>query len=151
MAVNILLEASSEVKDPTEFLWRHNCIIYSIATEWKKHTRKVKRAPKDKGHMRGESKYVKEMQKLRIEIAQIAAETGRIKSNENSLPDREETDDGCLKKPKDTVQTVCTISFERPVNYLCDAWHVFRPSTKCGYILIGFELNTNARESFEHY
>ena len=22
---------------------------------------------------------------------------------------------------------VCTISFERPVNYLCDAWHVFRP------------------------
>ena len=20
---------------------------------------------------------------------------------------------------------VCTISFERPVNYLCDAWHVF--------------------------
>ena len=22
---------------------------------------------------------------------------------------------------------VCTISFERPVNYLCDAWHVFQP------------------------
>ena len=22
---------------------------------------------------------------------------------------------------------VCTISFERPVNYLCDAWHVFPP------------------------
>ena len=22
---------------------------------------------------------------------------------------------------------VCTISFERPVNYLCDAWHVFSP------------------------
>ena len=22
---------------------------------------------------------------------------------------------------------VCTISFERPVNYLCDAWHVFLP------------------------
>ena len=27
-----------------------------------------------------------------------------------------------LKKGK-----VCTISFERPVNYLCDAWHVFPP------------------------
>ena len=25
-----------------------------------------------------------------------------------------------------------------------------RPSTKCGLILIGLELNTNARESFEH-
>ena len=24
------------------------------------------------------------------------------------------------------------------------------PSTKCGLILIGLELNTNARESFEH-
>ena len=35
LSVNILLETSSEVKDPTEFLWRHNCIIYSIATEWK--------------------------------------------------------------------------------------------------------------------
>ena len=22
---------------------------------------------------------------------------------------------------------VCTISFERPVNYLCDSWHVFPP------------------------
>ena len=22
---------------------------------------------------------------------------------------------------------VCTISFERPVNYLCDAWQVFPP------------------------
>ena len=22
---------------------------------------------------------------------------------------------------------VCTISFDRPVNYLCDAWHVFPP------------------------
>ena len=22
---------------------------------------------------------------------------------------------------------VCTISFERPVNYLCDAWHIFLP------------------------
>ena len=44
-----------------------------------------------------------------------------------------------------------TISFERPVNYLCDAWHVFRPSAKRGLILIGLELNTNAGESFEHY
>ena len=26
-----------------------------------------------------------------------------------------------------------------------------RPSTKRGLILIGLELNTNARESFEHY
>ena len=26
----------------------------------------------------------------------------------------------------------------------------FRPSTKRGLILIGLELNTNARESFEH-
>ena len=25
---------------------------------------------------------------------------------------------------------VCTISFERPVNYLCDAWHVFLPKYK---------------------
>ena len=23
------------------------------------------------------------------------------------------------------MSKVCTISFERPVNYLCDAWHVF--------------------------
>ena len=23
------------------------------------------------------------------------------------------------------VSKVCTTSFERPVNYLCDAWHVF--------------------------
>ena len=45
---------------------------------------------------------------------------------------------------------VCTVSFERPVNYLCDTWHVFRPSTKRGLILIGLELNANARESFEH-
>ena len=82
IAVNILLETSSEVKDPAEFLWRHNCIIYSIATEWKKYTRKGKSAPKDKGHMRGENKYVKEMQKLRREISQIAAEIGRIKSND---------------------------------------------------------------------
>ena len=22
---------------------------------------------------------------------------------------------------------VCTISFERPFNYLCDAWHAFSP------------------------
>ena len=82
IAVNILLETSSEVKDPAEFLWRHNCIIYSIATEWKKHTRKGKSAPKDKGHMRGENKYVKEMQKLRREISQIVAKIGRIKSND---------------------------------------------------------------------
>ena len=26
-----------------------------------------------------------------------------------------------------SVHIVCTISFERPVNYLCDAWHVFPP------------------------
>ena len=82
IAVNILLETSSEVKDPTEFLWRHNYIIYSIATEWKKYTKKGKSAPKDKGHMRGENEYVKEMQKLRREISQIAAEIGRIKSND---------------------------------------------------------------------
>ena len=82
IAVNILLETSSEVKDPAEFFWRHNCIIYSVATEWKKYTRKGKSAPKDKGHMRGENKYVKEMQKLRREISQIAAEIGRIKSND---------------------------------------------------------------------
>ena len=65
IAVSILLETSSEVKDPAEFLWRHNCIIYSIATDWKKYTRKGKSAAKDKGHKRGENKYVKEMQKLR--------------------------------------------------------------------------------------
>ena len=28
------------------------------------------------------------------------------------------------------VYTVHTISFERPVNYLCDAWHVFSPKYK---------------------
>ena len=41
-----------------------------------------KSAPKDKGHMRGENKCVKEMQKLRREISQIAAKIGRIKSND---------------------------------------------------------------------
>ena len=78
----MLLETSSVVKDPTEFLWRHNYIIYSIATEWKKYTRKGKSAPKDKGHMGGENNYVKEMQKLRREISEIAAEIGRIKLND---------------------------------------------------------------------
>ena len=29
-----------------------------------------------------------------------------------------------------TIGKVCTISFERPVNYLCDAWHVFPPKYK---------------------
>ena len=53
------------------------------------------------------------------------------------------------KNQKD-MGKVCTISFERPVNYLCDAWHIFRSSTKRGLILTGLELNTNARESFEH-
>ena len=86
IAVNMLLETSSEVKDPPEFLWRHNCIIYGLATEWKKwkkYTMKGKSAPKDKGHMRGENKYVKEMQKLRREISQIAAEIGRINQTIN--------------------------------------------------------------------
>ena len=46
-----------------------------------KYTRKGKSAPKAKGHMRSENKHVKEMQKLRKEISQIAAEIGRIKSN----------------------------------------------------------------------
>ena len=32
-----------------------------------------------------------------------------------------------LKKLNETYYKVCTISFERPVNYLCDAWHVFPP------------------------
>ena len=72
IAVNILLETSSEVKDPTEFLWRHNCIIYSKATEHKER----KKCTKDKGHMRGESKYVIEIQRLKREISQIAAEIG---------------------------------------------------------------------------
>ena len=47
---------------------------------------------------------MKEMQKLRREISQIASEVGRIKSDDKLTPDKEETDDGCLKKPKDTVQ-----------------------------------------------
>ena len=47
-----------------------------------KYTRKGKSVPKDKGHMRSENKHVKEMQKLRREISQIAAEIGRIKSND---------------------------------------------------------------------
>ena len=45
---------------------------------------------------------------------------------------------------------VCTISFERLVKYLCDVGTFSRPSTKRGLILIGLELNTNARESLEH-
>ena len=35
-----------------------------------------------------------------------------------------------LKENKDKDKIcgiVCTISFERPVKYLCDAWHVFPP------------------------
>ena len=37
-----------------------------------------------------------------------------------------------IKKPPETERhktstKVCTVSFERPVNYLCDAWHVFPP------------------------
>ena len=31
---------------------------------------------------------------------------------------------------KKTNVKVCTISFERPVNYLCNAWHVFPPKYK---------------------
>ena len=44
---------------------------------------------------------------------------------------------------------VCTISFELLTT---SATHgtFSRPSTKSGLILIGLELNTNARESFEH-
>ena len=46
---------------------------------------------------------------------------------------------------------VCTISFERPVNSTSATHGTFsRPSTKRGLILIGLELNINARESFEH-
>ena len=28
---------------------------------------------------------------------------------------------------RNDICKVCAISFERPVNYLCDAWHVFPP------------------------
>ena len=100
IAVNILLETSSAVKDPTEFLWRHNCIIYSIATEWKKYTRKGKSASKDKGHMRGENKYVKEMQNLRREISQIAAEIGRIKSKDKLTARQRKSRRWMLKETK---------------------------------------------------
>ena len=100
IAVNILLETSSEIKDPTEFLWRHNCIIYSIATEWKKYTRKGKSAPKDKCHMRGENKYVKEMQKLRREISQIATEIGRIKSKDKMTARQRRNQRWILKETK---------------------------------------------------
>ena len=31
------------------------------------------------------------------------------------------------RKHAPSNRKVCTISFERPVNYLCDAWHVFPP------------------------
>ena len=31
------------------------------------------------------------------------------------------------RKDRKHMVIVCTISFERPVNYLCDAWHVFPP------------------------
>ena len=47
-----------------------------------KYTRTGKSAQKDKGHMRSGNKYVKETQKLRREISQIAAEIGGIKSND---------------------------------------------------------------------
>ena len=47
-----------------------------------KYTGKGKSAPRDRGHVRGENKYVKEMQKLRREISQIAAEIRRIKSSD---------------------------------------------------------------------
>ena len=50
----------------------------------------------------------------------------------------------------DAIGKVCTISFERPIKYLCDAWHVFPPKYEVCTHLIGLELNTNARESFEH-
>ena len=55
--------------------------------------------------MRSEKKYVKEMQKLRREISQIAAEIGQIKSNDKLTLDKEETADGCLKKPKEEIRT----------------------------------------------
>ena len=45
---------------------------------------------------------------------------------------------------------ICTISFERPVTTSATHGTFSRPSTKRGLILIGLELNTNARESFEH-
>ena len=32
-----------------------------------------------------------------------------------------------LESQENKFTIVCTISFERPVNYLCDAWHVFPP------------------------
>ena len=32
-----------------------------------------------------------------------------------------------FQESMETSGKVCTISFERPVNYLCDAWHVFLP------------------------
>ena len=50
---------------------------------------------------------------------------------------------------EDNCCKVCTISFERPVKYPTTGTFS-RPSTKRGFILIGLELNTNARESFEH-
>ena len=31
------------------------------------------------------------------------------------------------EEEEDYEDKVCTISFELPVNYLCDAWHVFPP------------------------
>ena len=33
----------------------------------------------------------------------------------------------CTGTRGEIERKVCTISFERPVNYLCDAWHVFPP------------------------
>ena len=37
------------------------------------------------------------------------------------------SDNQCPKYPNFWLRKVCTISFERPVNYLCDTWHVFPP------------------------
>ena len=48
------------------------------------------------------------------------------------------------------VTEVCTISFERPVNYLCDAWHVFPPKYEAWTHFNRPWTNTNTRESFEH-
>ena len=51
--------------------------------------------------------------------------SGKMAVTVNTL--LKDTQDRRPNKMVTCLGIVCTISFERPVNYLCDAWHVFPP------------------------
>ena len=56
------------------------------------------------------------------------AESGSQKTKENIIPrGKFRLVENGPKKVEIDFSKVCTISFERPVNYLCDAWHIFPP------------------------